>query len=113
MSNAKTDPFAVLGIVPTASDDQVRTRYLELVREHSPETSPEKFQQIHLAYQAASDPLLVARQLLNSTPEIESWQALLERQQADPPRIATEVLLSFGNCQSDPASSTDQGTDQG
>ena len=109
MTKADTNPFAVLGVPPTASDDDVRARYLELVRQYSPESDPEKFQQIHRAYQAASDPLLVARSLLHATSEIETWQSVLDQQASDPPRIPTEVLLSLGNRRAEPAKSTDEG----
>ena len=109
MTKADADPFAVLGVPPTASDDNVRARYLELVRQYSPESDPDRFQQIHRAYQAASDPLLVARSLLHATPEIETWRSVLDQQASDPPRIPTEVLLSLGNRRAEPAKTTDEG----
>ncbi len=109
MKMAETDPFAVLGVPPTASEDDVRARYLELVRQHPPESEPEKFQQIHRAYQAASDPLLVAKSLLRATPEIETWRSVLDQQESDPPRVPTEVLLSLGNRQAEPAKATEAG----
>lgn len=109
MTEASTDPFAVLGVSATASDDEVRARYLELVREFSPESEPEKFQQIHRAYQAASDPLLVAKSLLHATPEIETWGSVLDQQESQPPRVPTEVLLSLGNRKDEPWKSTKEG----
>jgi hypothetical protein len=107
-TKSESDPFAVLGVPPTASDDDVRARYLELVRQYSPESEPEKFQQIHRAYQAASDPLLVARRLIRATPEIETWQSVLDQQEMDPPRIPVQVLLSLGNRQVESEKPTDE-----
>ena len=43
-------PFIVLNIPVTASDADVRTAYQALLREHTPEQSPEQFQRIQAAY---------------------------------------------------------------
>jgi hypothetical protein len=107
-TDSELDPFAVLGVSATASDEDVRARYLELVRQYSPENEPERFQQIHRAYQAASDPLLAARKLLQATPEIETWQSVLDQQEKDPPRIPVQVLLSLGNRQAESERPTDE-----
>jgi len=98
-TQAPTDPFAVLGVSASAAPDVVRARYLELVKQYSPESAPEKFQQIRRAYEAASDPLQIAKNLIGEAPSIETWQSVLDRQRAHPPRIATELLLSLGNKQ--------------
>ncbi len=47
-----TDPFAVLGVAETASDEEVRRRYLDLVRRWSPDRAPERFHAVRDAYQA-------------------------------------------------------------
>jgi curved DNA-binding protein CbpA len=49
------DPYAVLGL-PTGSDDEtIRRRYLELVRQFSPEHYPERFAAIRAAYEKLRD----------------------------------------------------------
>jgi len=46
------DPFAILEL-PTESDDAtIRRRYLELIKQFSPEHHPEKFSKIREAYEA-------------------------------------------------------------
>ena len=50
------DPFAVLGISPDATDDEIRAAYLLKVREHPPDRSPERFEGIRDAYEALRDP---------------------------------------------------------
>lgn len=52
-----TDPHAILGISPQASDDELRARYLDLVREFPPDRAPEKFAEIRAAYDQARDPV--------------------------------------------------------
>jgi curved DNA-binding protein CbpA len=50
------DPYAQLGLPPGADDATIRKRYLELVRQYSPDQAPEKFAEIHAAYDALRDP---------------------------------------------------------
>lgn len=47
-----TDPYEVLGLAPDSDDDSIRRRYLEMVKEFSPERNPEKFTAIRQAYEA-------------------------------------------------------------
>lgn len=47
--------YLVLGLPCTASDNDIRRRYLELVRTHPPERDPERFQKITEAYEALRD----------------------------------------------------------
>jgi curved DNA-binding protein CbpA len=46
------NPFHVLGVAETADDDAIKKAYLQQVREHPPERSPERFQAIRRAYEA-------------------------------------------------------------
>lgn len=46
------DPFLVLDLNHSATDETIRVRYLELVRRFPPETQPERFQVISAAYEA-------------------------------------------------------------
>ncbi|HEX3803937.1 MAG TPA: J domain-containing protein [Solirubrobacteraceae bacterium] len=56
MSNAATDPYAVLGVAPDVSDGELRRAYRDLVKRHHPDHnggSPEstvRFAQIQSAY---------------------------------------------------------------
>lgn len=92
------DPFAVLGLPPGADEDQVRTRYLQLIKEHPPESDPEKFRQVQQAYQDARDPLRVADLLLERyIDDPRPWREIIEHHRDRPPRLSTDLLLSLGN----------------
>jgi hypothetical protein len=47
-----TDPFAILGVDETAGDDDIKRRYLALVREFPPDRAPERFQAFRAAFEA-------------------------------------------------------------
>ena len=47
--------YLVLGLSPGAGTDEIRRRYLELVRAHPPGRDPERFQRIAAAYEALGD----------------------------------------------------------
>jgi curved DNA-binding protein CbpA len=91
------DPYETLGISPDADEVALRKRYLELVRQYSPEKSPERFAQIREAYEQLRDPLeRLARQVfqVHSGETLDDVIAdLRAREQAA--RIPTETLLSL------------------
>jgi curved DNA-binding protein CbpA len=49
------DPFTVLGVGEDAGDDQIKQRYLALVRAFPPDREPERFQAYRAAYEALCD----------------------------------------------------------
>ncbi len=51
-----SDPFTVLGVGEDAGDDQIKQRYLALVRAFPPDREPERFQAYRAAYDAVRDP---------------------------------------------------------
>ena len=55
-----TDPFSILGVDENAGDEEIKRRYLALVREFPPDREPERFQ----TYRAAFDALHTERQRL-------------------------------------------------
>jgi hypothetical protein len=71
------DPYATLGLTPTASDQQLRTAYRTLVKRHHPDHnggSPEsakRFEEIQAAYAE----ILLAR---NSSGDIDARLAAIE-----------------------------------
>ena len=92
------DPLQVLGLPRNASEQQVRQRYLELVREFPPERDPVRFQQIYAAYKSIEDPLVLANRLLIQDDDPpRNWDDILNEQKAKPPRLSVDVLLSLGN----------------
>lgn len=53
---AGPDPYAVLGLPPTATADEIRQAYFAQVRAHPPERDPEAFKKIRAAYERLRDP---------------------------------------------------------
>jgi curved DNA-binding protein CbpA len=49
------DPFTVLGVGENAGDDEIKRRYLALVRAFPPDREPERFQAYRAAYEALCD----------------------------------------------------------
>ena len=49
------DPFTVLGVAEDAGDEEIRRRYLALVREFPPDRAPDRFREYRAAYEALSD----------------------------------------------------------
>ena len=47
--------YLTLGLEPGATDDDIRKRYLELVKTHPPEHDPQRFQDITQAYERIKD----------------------------------------------------------
>jgi curved DNA-binding protein CbpA len=45
------NPFDLLGVAETASDDAIKKAYLRRVREHPPERDPDRFRAIRAAYE--------------------------------------------------------------
>jgi len=50
-----TDPFVVLGVDVDAGDEEVKRRYLALVRAFPPDREPQRFQAYRAAYEALRD----------------------------------------------------------
>lgn len=98
VGNPSTHPFEVLGLSMDADEATVRARYLELVREYPPDRDPDMFTKVRQAYEAASDPIVMARQLIDAAQaDPKPWAELLDEQSQRPPRLPHELLLSLGN----------------
>jgi DnaJ-class molecular chaperone len=91
------DPYLVLGIDTNADSDQIRARYLALVREYPPERSPEKFAEIRAAYDNLRDPVVGLEKRLFDLRVADTFDTLLasEKQTFQHRRIPTDVLLSL------------------
>ncbi len=92
------DPFTVLGVSRDASEEEIRARYLELVKQFPPDRDPDRFREIRAAFEAAKDPLSIARRLI-APPDDEppSWEAAIDAQKKVPPKLTPAFLLSLGN----------------
>jgi len=97
-SSTASDPFTILGVPPDASEEEVRARYLELVKQFPPERHPEKFHEVRAAYDAAKNPLTIARHLVKPPDgTVPQWADVLEAQKRNPPKLSPSFLLSLGN----------------
>ena len=92
-----TDPYAVLGLPPDSDDEAIRRRYLELVREFSPERHPEKFAAIREAYESLRDLDTRLRYRLFEAGKNENIEAIIEEIscRASRRRVSLENLLSL------------------
>lgn len=73
------NPYAILGLPRNANDEEIRKRYLELVRRYPPETHPDRFEKISEAYRILKDEESRLRYFLfNEEPGLDSpFEALL------------------------------------
>src|SRR5438445_5343914 len=94
-----TDPHAVLGLPPDSDDEAIRRRYLELVRQFTPEHHPDKFAAIRAAYESLRDLNTRLRYRLFEAGKKESVDAIIQevtcrspRQRLSLHRLLTAVL---------------------
>ena len=92
-----SDPFDVLDLSVAANEQEIRARYLELVRDFPPDSVPERFAEIRAAYDELSDPRQQLRQTL-FRPSEDALSAIIADvgtiSQAR--RIPTDDLLAMG-----------------
>src|SRR5260221_13817771 len=55
MATMKDDPFVTLGVPEEAGNEEIKRRYLGLVRAYPPDREPERFQLYRAAYEAIGD----------------------------------------------------------
>ena len=48
-------PYEILGVKPEADDAEIRARYLDLIKQYTPEHHPQKFAAIRDAYEKLKD----------------------------------------------------------
>jgi curved DNA-binding protein CbpA len=91
-----TDPYAVLGLPADSDDEAIRRRYLELVRQFSPEHHPDKFAAIRAAYESLRDLNTRLRYRLFEAGKNESIEAIIEEITCRNPRrrVSLRTLLT-------------------
>ncbi len=72
------DPYQVLGLDANSDDVAIRKRYLELVKQFTPEHHPEKFAAVRAAYESLRDLTTRVRHRLFEAGKNESLDALIE-----------------------------------
>jgi curved DNA-binding protein CbpA len=91
------DPYTVLGLPADSDDETIRRRYLELVRQFSPERHPEKFAAVRQAYESLRDLDTRLRYRLFEAGKQESIDALIEELtcRSSRRRMSLEALLAL------------------
>ena len=72
----------ILGVAANANNEEIRAAYLQKIREHPPETSPEEFERIRDAWETLRDPRRRAKSLLLSADPAAPIASLLEGRDA-------------------------------
>ena len=90
------DPQGVLGLPADADDETIRHRYLELVRQFTPEHHPEKFAAIRAAYERLRDRNARVRYRLFEAGRKESMESIVEEIacRSSRRRVSLKTLLS-------------------
>lgn len=91
-----TDAYQVLGLPADSDDEAIRRRYLELVRQYSPERHPERFAAIRQAYESLRDLDTRLRHRLFDAGQSESIEAIIEEIACRTPRrrLSLATLLT-------------------
>ena len=89
------DPFEVMGLSPGAGEDEIRSRYLQLVREFPPDRAPERFAAIRAAYDDLRNPMRRIEAQMFSLHTHDSFEALVGDLRATllRPDLPAETLL--------------------
>ena len=70
--------YLTLGLSPSASHEEIRRRYLALIRRHPPSREPERSQRIVAAYEALKDDRSRVETILSAWPGTagtSSWRS--------------------------------------
>ena len=89
-------PYLVLGLSPSATQKEIRQRYLKLIRAHPPGRDAERFQQISAAYEAVKDERMrISTAILGMAHYRDFELALDALAQARPTRCQTPGLKTL------------------
>jgi hypothetical protein len=89
--------YEILELDPSASPDEFRKAYLSLVRQYPPDREPEKFREIHAAYQLVNDPMEQAKSILMPSRERPDLVQVIAAAEKIRPRLTPLNLLALGN----------------
>jgi len=95
--STKINPYAVLGVKGDATPADVRSAYLSLVRQFPPDKAPERFREIHEAYEMCKDPIMQAAALTGPLSDPPPLEDLIAKAESQRPRLPKLVLLALGD----------------
>ncbi len=92
-----TDPYKTLGVARHGTAAEIRSRYLDLVRQYPPERDAERFAEIRAAYDELRDPTVRMQSLLFNFDSADSIAELAVevKERLRTARIPTKTLLSL------------------
>lgn len=97
MNVTANNAHQILELKPGATQEELRKKYLALVRQYPPDRDPEKFRDIHAAYQLLADPLAQATALLTPSRDKPDLMAVIVEAEKVRPRLDMLNLLALGN----------------
>jgi curved DNA-binding protein CbpA len=91
--------YETLGVTSDADEAELRSRYLQLVREFPPDRAPERFAEIRAAFDELRNPLAQLQRKLFSMETRDSLDNLQTelRARLKTAKISTAVLLSLAD----------------
>src|SRR5438477_3335786 len=91
------DPYKVLGLSDDSDDEAIRRRYLQLVRQFTPEQHPEKFAAVRAAYESLRDLTTRVRHRLFEAGSNDSLDAVIQELACPKSRrrMSLQTLLSL------------------
>lgn len=72
------DPYQILGLPAGSDDEAIRRRYLELVKQFTPEHHPERFAAVRAAYERLKDSTTRLRRRLFDVGEHVGIESIIE-----------------------------------
>jgi len=84
----------ILGVAANATAEEIRSAYLQKIREHPPDTSPEEFERIRDAWETLRDPRRRAKSLLLATDPAAPIASLLEGRDAGRQFVGPNLWLA-------------------
>lgn len=90
--------YAILGLSPESTPEELRKRYLALVKQYTPETHPTRFAQIRHAYENIDNSIELLDDMVLLDSDGASIRELIAEVLEDirDERVPTQILLNMG-----------------
>jgi len=88
------DPQNILGVTQDADAGEIRSAYLNKIKEYPPERCPEEFERVRDAYKILSDPRRRTRVMLQSANPEAPLVTLLDNQKQDRQFVGPDAWLA-------------------
>ena len=88
------NPHHILGVSQDAKPEEIRTAYLNNIKQYPPETCPAEFERIRDAYKILSDPNRRLQMMLLAVDPEAPLMALLDKQKKNRHFVGPEAWLA-------------------